>query len=271
MSKNLKTRPLVSIIVPIFNSEKYIAQTITSVIEQTYTNWELFLINDGSTDKSEEIIKEFEKVNRRIYVINLKISSGGPAKPRNIGLEKSKGEYIAFLDNDDLWDKEKLSFQIEEISKNNLDIFCSSARVINQNNELIGELDKSKSFKFISSLFSTFNSLLILNPINISSSIVKKRNFLRFREDKQLQSIEDWAFWIDYLDKESKIKISDIKMSSYREHENSVSKINGKKQYYRGFVLYSLLLSEGMIGLKKFILLVVFHFCRTIIYIFKKK
>ena len=154
MSKNLKTLPLVSIIVPIFNSEKYLAQTITSVIEQTYTNWELFLINDGSTDKSEEIIKEFEKVNRRIYVINLKISSGGPAKPRNIGLEKSKGEYIAFLDNDDLWDKEKLSFQIEEILKNNLDIFCSSARVINQNNERIGELDKSKSFKFISSLLN---------------------------------------------------------------------------------------------------------------------
>ena len=102
---------LVSIVVPVFNSEKFIIETIQSVKKQTYQNWELLLVNDCSTDKSEQIIRKYEE-DKRIRLINLKANSGA-AIARNTGINNAKGKYIAFLDADDLWNKEKLEKQIK--------------------------------------------------------------------------------------------------------------------------------------------------------------
>ena len=109
---------LISIIVPVYNSENFIKDTIKTVENQTYENWELLLVNDCSTDNSKKIIEEYEKKDKRIKLIDLKQNSGA-AIARNTGIEMSKGKYIAFLDSDDLWEKEKLEKQIEFMKKNN--------------------------------------------------------------------------------------------------------------------------------------------------------
>ena len=110
MAKNVKN-PLVSVIVPIFNAEKFLKRTISSVKCQTYDNWELILVDDCSTDNSLKLINESAKLDERIKVVGLKENSG-PAKTRNAGIEAAKGDFIAFLDADDVWLPEKLEKQL---------------------------------------------------------------------------------------------------------------------------------------------------------------
>ncbi len=109
--------PLVSILTPVFNAEKYLPETINSVLAQTYSNWELLLILDTkSADKSHEICQEFSQRDSRIKMVT-NLNCQGVAKNRNEGLKMSQGEYIAFLDSDDLWLPHKLSNQIEFMQK----------------------------------------------------------------------------------------------------------------------------------------------------------
>jgi len=120
--------PLVSIIIPSYNGEKFIAKAIKSVLLQTYKNWELIIIIDGSNDGSEKIISNFK--DKRIKYF--KIEHSGSSKTRNTGINKSKGNYIAFLDQDDVWLPEKLSIQMEYIDRFGSDIgliYCSNYKL----------------------------------------------------------------------------------------------------------------------------------------------
>ena len=106
--------PLVSIITPVYNAQKYIAQAINSVLSQTYKNWELIIINDGSSDNTEDIIKSFE--DSRIKLITQ--LNGGVSRARNRGLEVAKGEYITFLDADDILPIESIELRTQYLEKN---------------------------------------------------------------------------------------------------------------------------------------------------------
>lgn len=100
---------MISVIMPLYNNEKYVIEAIQSVINQTYKDWELIIINDASTDNSKFVVQNFlekEKDNRLIF-IDLK-ENKGVSFARNLGMRKAKGEYISFLDSDDFWDKEFL-------------------------------------------------------------------------------------------------------------------------------------------------------------------
>jgi len=111
MNKAMNNSYLVSIIVPVYNSEKFIYDTIKTVTDQTYENWELLLVDDYSTDKSAEIIKEYQQKDKRIKLF-FNSKNSGPAISRNKGIEESRGRYIAFLDADDLWEPKKLEKQV---------------------------------------------------------------------------------------------------------------------------------------------------------------
>jgi teichuronic acid biosynthesis glycosyltransferase TuaG len=104
--------PKISIIIPCYNSEQFIDRTIKSVLCQTFSDWELLLIDDHSTDKTKDILEKYAKNDTRIKILQTKENSGGPALPKNIGIENAKGEYIAFLDHDDEWLPEKLEKQL---------------------------------------------------------------------------------------------------------------------------------------------------------------
>ena len=107
---------LVSIITPAYNAATYIAETIESVLAQTYTNWEMLIANDCSKDNTAEIVQSYAKKDKRIKLINLKQNSGA-AVARNTAIQNAKGRYIAFLDSDDIWKKEKLQKQIGFMQK----------------------------------------------------------------------------------------------------------------------------------------------------------
>ncbi len=109
---------LVSVIMPVHNDEKYLHESISSVIAQSYKDWELIIVDDCSTDGSTTIIDEYCKRDNRIKALKTDIPSGSPAIPRNIGISNANGRYISFLDSDDKWRSTKLLRQIECLRKN---------------------------------------------------------------------------------------------------------------------------------------------------------
>lgn len=124
----MKELPLVSVIIPCFNSEKWLSETLSSVFNQTYTNIEVIVVDDGSIDNTKKIVLNHSKKIFYYYQKNK-----GPSAARNLGIKKSKGEYIAFLDSDDLWEKNKLSKQISYLENNkDVHLVFSNVTIMNE-------------------------------------------------------------------------------------------------------------------------------------------
>jgi glycosyltransferase involved in cell wall biosynthesis len=136
---------LVSIITPNYNCVQFIAQTIESVLAQTYQNWELIIIDDCSTDGSYEIARSYAKRDKRIKVFRMEKNSGA-ALARNKGIELSHGDYLAFLDSDDIWISEKLEKQLQFMQTNNCDFSFTEYEHIDERGISIGN---RKSYKKI--------------------------------------------------------------------------------------------------------------------------
>lgn len=134
-------KELVSIITPVYNSEKYIKETLENVKKQTYENWEMILVDDCSTDKSEEIIREYERRDSRIKYFKLKENSGA-AIARNYALQNANGRFIAYLDADDLWKKEKLEKQVKYMTENEYAFSCTDYEKIDEEGNSLNKVIK---------------------------------------------------------------------------------------------------------------------------------
>ncbi|MFT4599939.1 MAG: teichuronic acid biosynthesis glycosyltransferase TuaG [Arenicella sp.] len=227
-------RPLVSIIVPIYNGASFIKETVQSCLDQTYENWELIIIDDGSTDNSAEIIKGFLSDKVRYF----RKENGGQASARNLGIEKSKGDWIAFLDADDIWVAEKLQKQIFVIENDSeLDLIFCHAYVFqekkNQKQEYPSwKTDKLKGPNFVKELFCRSG---IIN----SSVLLKKESLsdLQFDEGTDIIGTEDWDLWLRLALANKTFYGLEDKLVYYREHEggihmNLVKMFFGKEQLY---------------------------------------
>src|SRR5699024_4400569 len=132
----IMNKPKVSVITPVYNAEKYLSETIESVLNQTYESFEYLLIDDCSTDNSTSIIKEFAKNDSRVKYIKLPENSGA-AVARNKGLEKAKGRFIAFVDSDDKWYPEKLEMQLDFMNINNKSFTYTNYEHISEEGEVL--------------------------------------------------------------------------------------------------------------------------------------
>jgi len=152
--------PLISVITPNYNNSKYISKTIESVLSQTYQNWEMIIIDDCSNDGSYEIALEYSKKDSRICVYCMN-NNKGSAACRNKAIELSKGEYLAFLDSDDLWLPEKLEKQLLFMEKNNCDFSFTEYEHINEYGKTIGKKAKIiKELTYQKLLFHCFTGCL---------------------------------------------------------------------------------------------------------------
>jgi len=185
MDKN----PLVSIIMPTYNQEDFIGEAIESVQRQTLEDWELIIINNYSNDRTLNVIAGFN--DKRIIVYNFS-NNGVIASSRNLGLRSANGEYIAFLDSDDLWVPDKLERQVKFLSSDKSALLCSS----NCDQFPIGQRNVLKKFK---SGYITPNALLKRNEI-INSSVLMKRSVIEkvgfIDESPGLKAVEDYDYWI---------------------------------------------------------------------------
>lgn len=254
----MKTKPLISIITPIFNGEKYILETIQSVLEQTYTNWEMIIVDNKSTDNSIEVIKTV--CDDRIKIIKLEYNSGGPARPRNIGIENVKGKYIAFLDADDVWLPHKLEKQIAYLEENSdIDICHTLANVINGNSVYKGYFDNQRVFNKVKPFISQNNILFYTNNININSTLMRNENTLRFEEDKNLVALEDWKYWIDSKKNGKKIVLIKEILLNYRIHQSSISNRGSDKGYRKAIYMLSKILLNDDIKTRHFFFSILLH------------
>jgi teichuronic acid biosynthesis glycosyltransferase TuaG len=224
----MKIDPLVSVIIPLYNAENYILQTLESVKKQTFKNIELIVVDNASTDSSLTVVKEFSKNYESIKIITNDINSGGPAKPRNIGIEASQGEYIAFLDSDDLWHESKLEKQINLMINGNFNFTSTNSLLVNENSQpfnnnsrILGPGTKEYGIK----------SLLFRNTI-ITSSVVVNRDVLmgfRFDESENMVTSEDYHLWLTLMggDNCRFVHLSQ-QLVDYRILANSLGHKNGK-------------------------------------------
>lgn len=221
---------LVSIVVPVFNSEKFITETIQSVKNQTYQNWELLLVNDCSTDKSEQIIREYEKEDKRIILVNLETNSGA-AIARNTGISSAKGKYVAFLDADDLWDKEKLEKQIKFMKENNYNFTFTGYEFADENGNNLGKrVNVPKQINYKQALKNTtiFTSTVIFNVDNLGKDLVSMPNVRRG---------QDTATWWKVLKTGVIAYGVNESLSLYRRSNNTLSS-NKLKALKRTWNLY---------------------------------
>ena len=126
-----KEQPLISVIVPVYNVEKYLKKCVNSITSQTYENLEILLVDDGSTDLSGQICNEFEKNDARIKVIHKK--NGGLSDARNAGLDRAKGQYYAFIDSDDYIQDNTIEIMLNAVKKNKSEIsVCNMIRFLEE-------------------------------------------------------------------------------------------------------------------------------------------
>ena len=123
----MNTDPLVSIVIPVYNSEKYLEECLDSVLGQTYHNLEIICVNDGSSDSSGTILERYALADKRIQIITKE--NGGPASARNDGLSKAKGKYIQFLDSDDFFDKELIRITVDKAIRTDSQIVISTGLI----------------------------------------------------------------------------------------------------------------------------------------------
>lgn len=219
-------KPLVSIITPMLNSEEFIAESINSVLNQTHLNWELLLIDDYSNDKTIAIVNEFIAQNPNIKLLKNEPNLGA-AISRNKGIMEAQGDYIAFLDADDLWKPEKLQIQIEFMQMEECDVCFSSYEHINESgkplNKLIKALPELTYRKFLKSNY--IGNLTGMYNAKVLGKIMTP----------DLRKRQDWLLWLRAIKVSGKpAKGIEQSLAYYRVRKDSMSsnKLNLIKYNY---------------------------------------
>ena len=205
----------VSIITPCYNSEKFLTQTIESVLSQTYQDWEMLIVDDCSTDSSAQIIEKYSKTDSRIKYLKTETRSGSPTQPRNIGIANAKGRYIAFLDSDDLWLPNKLKEQMKVFMS------CNDASIVFSYYEKISE-DGNRSNRIVKSPPSvTYSDLLYGNVIGCLTGVYDTHKVGKvYMKDC---GHEDYIMWLEVLRKGGLAVNTNSVQALYRVRGNSVS------------------------------------------------
>ena len=205
---------MISILMPYYNKRLYVKESIISVIDQSFKDFELIIIYDDETKKDLDYIKSLEKMDKRIkLIINQKNLGAGLS--RNRGIDYAKGEFIAFIDSDDLWRKDKLQKQITIMKKNNYDFSHTDYEIIDQDGKIRG--------KRVAKNFFQVNDLIKSCDIGLSTVILSKKILSLEKRFPNLKTKEDFILWLKIL--EYKIPIYSINetLTSWRKLENSLS------------------------------------------------
>ncbi|HDR7914040.1 MULTISPECIES: glycosyltransferase family 2 protein [Bacillus] len=217
--------PHVSVITPSYNSIRFIGETILSVQNQSYENWEMIIVDDASTDQSLAKIKEIIEGDSRIRLLSLK-ENVGAAKARNLALEEARGRYIAFLDSDDIWLPHKLQTQLLFMEEMNVAFSYASYSLIDENgNGLNREVNVPKSVDY---------HRLAGNTIIGCLTVMIDREKIPHIEMPSVQP-EDTALWLNLLDEGHEAKGIQQVLAKYRIVQNSVSrnKIRAAFRYWK--------------------------------------
>ena len=246
---------LVSIITPCYNGGKYISQTIDSVLAQTYPDWEMIIVDDGSKDNSAEIVRGYMEMEPRIVL--LQQANAGSAAARNNGIRYAGGQYIALLDADDLWEPEFLAEQIRFLREKDAVCVYSSYKCIDENSQEILN-------PVICKPEITAKDMMVTNYIGCLTGLYDTSRHGKIYLREELKSLrDDYAYWLDIVKLEDRACGNPKLLAKYRVLANSTTgnkKKLIKKQYrfYRDYLHLGVVKSTvnlirwGLMGLKKY-------------------
>lgn len=226
---------LVSIIVPTYNSAKYIQEAIDSVLSQTYTNWELLVTDDCSGDETISILERYVQSDNRIKLFCLK-ENGGAAKARNTSIRQASGRYIAFLDSDDWWYPNKLQKQLEFMSTHHYEFIYSAFEYADENLNVTGVSYKPRkiSYKKLKMICSIGTPGVIYDTKRIGKVYMP-----------EIKTGEDWGTWLDLSQRTRYAYAMNTPLWKYRVQSQSLS--SNKLQQ----ISYSLKLYRTILGYSK--------------------
>jgi len=209
--------PTVSVIIPTYNRAHLIGKAVKSVLNQTYQDFEIIVVDDGSTDNTEEVMKSFNNFKIR-YICHS--DNRGISVARNIGIRASRGEYIALLDSDDEWLPEKLDKQVDVLQNESpeVGVVCSWSYNIDEKGNYISKRCLPKKGGYI------YEDLLSTNPISVPTVLIRKECFNRVSLfDDLLNAQEDWDMWIR-IAKYYRFALIKVPLVKYRKHSDQISK-----------------------------------------------
>lgn len=209
---------LISVIIPTYNCEKYIKETILSVLNQSYPGVEIIIVDDGSTDGTLNEINYFK--DRQSIKIIKNNHTGNVGKNRNQAIKASKGNMLAFIDGDDIWNYNKLELQIELL--NEYDIVCSNSTVINDKGILI----QDRYFDSVNTGYEIKFKDILENNVILTSSVLMKRSCIEkgigFEEDFGYQG-EDYYLWLKLLFLGKRVYFTNKQLVNYRKHSSGLT------------------------------------------------
>lgn len=240
----MEESPLVSVIMPAYNSADFIAESIQSVLQQTHKNWELLIIDDASEDNTVKIIDNFASADSRIHLFQSK-KNQGTGISRNIGIKVAQGSYMAFLDADDLWLPKKLETQLKFMESHEIEMTYSSYYLINESGQEIQKMVQALPIL-------TYKKLLKSNYVGNLTGIYSVEKLGKIYSPT-FRKRQDWALWLTILKKIDSTKGISEPLAKYRIRENSISNnkivlIKYNYLIYNEFLKYSKLKSLVKMG-----------------------
>ena len=205
---------LVSIITPTYNCGKFIARTIESVQKQTYTDWEMIIVDDCSKDDTKAVVEEYMANDSRIKYHILENNSGA-AVARTRAMELAQGKYMAFLDSDDIWKSDKLEKQLAYMKENDVNFCCTAYEQIDEEDNKIGRIIKTVKK-------TDYNRLLLDCPVGNSTVMYNVEKMGKFAVPN-IRKRNDDALWLQMLKKEKYIWGMNEVLMEYRVRQNSIS------------------------------------------------
>lgn len=228
---NMQSEPLITVIIPLYNTEDYISECIESIIGQSYSNLDILIVNDASTDNGPAIVEQFQQRDSRIRIINLK-ENGGVTNARNIGLDNAKGELIAWCDSDDVYYHRFIEIMLNVLYKTDVDfVECQSVTAQKFSIDLFKNI-KSNSIKYTIGDKNDFLKRFASHQLQTSlwSKLFRKEAFTNFRFPPN-RLYEENLFYFFYSSRLKKAAYITDSLYFYRSRPGSIMKKKGEKEF----------------------------------------
>jgi teichuronic acid biosynthesis glycosyltransferase TuaG len=210
----------VSVVTAAYNAAKFIEATILSVLNQKYENWEMLIVDDASTDNTSSIVKRWVKKDKRIFLIQLS-RNRGQGVARNEAIRRASGQFIAFLDSDDIWHQDKLAIQVREMNRHNYSFSHTSYGYIDGKGSII------KEPQIVSDKPVTYKHLLKYTEISCLTAVYDAMILGKIYMP-DIRRSQDYVLWLSLLKKTNSLPIKSV-LAFYRLHDSNISKNKFKK------------------------------------------
>ena len=253
----MNNNELVSIVIPTYNAANFIVDTIFSVLKQSYRNLEVIVVDDCSTDDTVCIVKNISDQDSRIILIPLETNMGGPAGPRNIGVRRARGNWICFLDADDLWHPDKITFQIMALRSLNGSFCCTNTIVFREECNFLeikgwGHRDYGGyNFHQICS-----KNRICASSVMVSADLIKDNPFI---ESPSYHAVEDMQCWLQILESIDRCILIPELLVGYRISDRQISnnKLKMAKKFFMVINKYRFKSNKG-IGIKVYYCFIIY-------------